>query len=242
MGDENSLQGRTQAHKHEAASSTGGFLETGLTGVTNLSNGSLVYGDAGEIVTELPISSVNDQLRVSSGNIPEWFTPATAGQTYELVAHQVVSGSPTIQVTISPAINQSDISKLVVVWNGKTSVGNGLNLTINGISTSTYNHFGAYYVAAGQTTISSSAQSSIRMVFGSMALNSMAIAEISCNNESDEIQGTIIAGGATGSAFQGFNNTTGSQTSFSEIRVDDKSGAASLGVGSSLTIYKVLNS
>ena len=28
MGDENSLQGRTQAHKHESASSTGGFLET----------------------------------------------------------------------------------------------------------------------------------------------------------------------------------------------------------------------
>ena len=233
--------GALQNHVHNNVPLQGGPLDFSNNTIASLTAGDMTYSD-GAALQQLAIAAPNDQLRVSAGNIPEWFTPAAAGQTYELVAHQVVAGSPTIQVTISPAINQSDISKLVVVWNGKTSAGNGLNFTINGITTSTYNHFGAYYVAAGQTTIASSAQSSIRMVFGSMALNSMAIAEISCNNESDEIQGTIIGGGATGSQIQGFNNTTAGQTSFSEIRVDDKSGAASLGVGSSLTIYKVLNS
>ena len=79
MGDENSLQGRTQAHKHEASSSTGGFLETGVTGITNLSNGSMVYGDAGEIVTELNPGNVNDVMTMSGG-LPTW-QPAGAPPT-----------------------------------------------------------------------------------------------------------------------------------------------------------------
>jgi len=71
MGDENSLQGRTQAHKHSAPSSDGGFLETTVTGVTNLSTGSIVYGDASEIVTELSAGTTGDAL-VMGATVPEW--------------------------------------------------------------------------------------------------------------------------------------------------------------------------
>lgn len=229
-------------HTHDGTiAQDGGPLNFNNITQSSSAAGQVFFSD-GVHLQQLSIGAANDELRVNAGaTAPEWYTPAAGGQTYELVAHQVVAASPTIQVTIAPAINQSDISKLVVVWNGQTSVGNGLNFTINGISTNTYNHFGAYYVAAGQTTIVNTAQSSVRMVYGSMARNSMAVAEISCNNESDELQGTITAGGATGSAFQGFNNTTAGQTSFSEIRVDDK-GGNNLGAGSSLTIYKVLSS
>ena len=41
MGDENTLAGTTKAHKHSATSSDGGFLETSVTGMTNLAQGSI---------------------------------------------------------------------------------------------------------------------------------------------------------------------------------------------------------
>ena len=76
MGDENSLAGTTKSHKHSATSSDGGFLETTVTGITNLSEGSIVYGDASEIVTELAIGATEgDVLSISSG-LPAWTDPA----------------------------------------------------------------------------------------------------------------------------------------------------------------------
>ena len=84
MGDENSLQGRTQAHKHSADSSTGGFLETGVTGITNLSNGSIVYGDATEQVTELNSGNLNDILTMGA-TLPQWSAPAGGGATWEIL-------------------------------------------------------------------------------------------------------------------------------------------------------------
>jgi len=71
MGDENTLAGTTKAHKHSATSSDGGFLETTTTGITNLSEGSIVYGDASEIVTELTAGSDGDLMTISSG-LPAW--------------------------------------------------------------------------------------------------------------------------------------------------------------------------
>jgi len=86
MGDENSLAGRTQAHKHSAPSSDGGFLETTVTGVTNLSQGSIVYGDASEIVTELSAGSLNDVLTMGA-SVPAW---SSGGGSSEL-CYDVVS-------------------------------------------------------------------------------------------------------------------------------------------------------
>ena len=76
MGDENSLAGTTKSHKHSAPASDGGFLETTVTGITNLSEGSIVYGDASEIVTELVIGATEgDVLSISSG-LPAWTDPS----------------------------------------------------------------------------------------------------------------------------------------------------------------------
>lgn len=69
MGDENSLQGRTQAHKHSAPSSDGGFLETTVTGVTNLSQGSIAYANASEIVTELIGGTSGDVLTANGAGV-----------------------------------------------------------------------------------------------------------------------------------------------------------------------------
>jgi hypothetical protein len=93
MGDENSLQGQTRAHKHTAPSSDGSFLSAGITGMTNLSNGSMVYGDVAEIVTELSAGGVGDALKISAGGIPEW--SASAGATVTVQNASIANGSTT---------------------------------------------------------------------------------------------------------------------------------------------------
>ena len=94
MGDENSLQGRTQAHKHESASSTGGFLETGTTGMTNLSQGSIIQGNGAEIQTELALGTPAQEIRVNAGATAlEYFTPAGASSTFTMIDEQTSAGT-----------------------------------------------------------------------------------------------------------------------------------------------------
>lgn len=120
MGDENSLQGRTQAHKHEAASSTGGFLETGLTGITNLSQGSIVYGNASEIVTELSPSSDSDVLTLASG-VPSWVTPTPVVSAFNFLDYfeQTVSGT-NMDLSWS-SLSFDDISSIHILFNVEPS-------------------------------------------------------------------------------------------------------------------------
>ena len=86
MGDENSLAGTTKSHKHSATSSDGGFLETTVTGITNLSEGSIVYADASEIVTELVAGTDGDLLTLSSG-LPSWSSTAVGLPSGSLVMY-----------------------------------------------------------------------------------------------------------------------------------------------------------
>ena len=79
MGDENTLAGTTKAHKHSATSSDGGFLETTVTGVTNLSQGSLVVGDASEKVTELSGGTSGDVLTANGAGVLPSYQPLPAG-------------------------------------------------------------------------------------------------------------------------------------------------------------------
>ena len=115
MGDENSLQGRTQAHKHESASSTGGFLETGLTGMTNLSNGSLIMGNASEIQTELPAGNNLDVLTMGVST-PAWSASVPATGTFELVDTVELSGTAILIDSSFTSISGADISCLMVVY------------------------------------------------------------------------------------------------------------------------------
>ena len=116
MGDENSLQGRTQAHRHSATSSDGGFLSTSVTGITNLSQGSTVYGNASEIVTELNIGGAGDLLTVAGG-LPSW-QPAS-GTTRTILDSQTFSNDTEDTITFnSGGIDDSTYQKLQVVFTG----------------------------------------------------------------------------------------------------------------------------
>ena len=106
MGDENSLAGVTKSHKHSALSSDGGFLETTVTGVTNLSDGSIVYGDATSIVTELAKSSDGDTLQLASG-VPSWVTVPPATGAWTEIASQ--NGGTTIDTTSLSACDSYSI-------------------------------------------------------------------------------------------------------------------------------------
>lgn len=100
MGDENSLQGQTRAHKHSAPSSDGSFLSTGITGMTGLSNGSIMYGDVSSQVTELSAGNLNDVLTMGA-TLPEWQTVSTGAAVSQQVI-QLVNGTNTTSATLVP--------------------------------------------------------------------------------------------------------------------------------------------
>ena len=109
MGDENSLSGSTKAHKHSALSSDGGFLETSTTGMTNLSNGSLIMGDASEIQTEIPAGSNLDVLTMGATQ-PAWVTPIPAVSGWE----ELASVSATSGTSISTPVFTP--KKYLMIW------------------------------------------------------------------------------------------------------------------------------
>lgn len=132
MGDENSIAGQTKGHKHSALASDGGFLETSVTGITNLSEGSIVYGDASEVVTELTAGSDGDALQISSG-IPTWTTGA-AGVTVSGQQAIATNGSTTTSSTLSPMPNveitlpnrTGGLAFIHLIWQGLTTAASGI--------------------------------------------------------------------------------------------------------------------
>ena len=71
--------GSLPAHEHTNIANDGGPLDFNNTTVGSMNAGDLTYSD-GAALQQLAIAAPDDQLRVSAGNIPEWFTPvAVAG-------------------------------------------------------------------------------------------------------------------------------------------------------------------
>ena len=132
MGDENSLAGTTKAHKHSALSTDGGFLETAVTGVTNLSEGSIVYGNATEIVTELTAGSEGNALQISSG-VPAW------GSSGGIWISQGTASASSVQsqLEVTGISGDPDIVQILFSVDGDT-VNQHLALRINDVQTSTY--------------------------------------------------------------------------------------------------------
>lgn len=86
----------TVAHTHDVSSADGGYLLAGTTGMTNLSQGSMLYGDGAEVQTELNIGGAATVL-TSNGTIPAW-SAAGGGATTN---RQVISGMTNGQTTTS---------------------------------------------------------------------------------------------------------------------------------------------
>lgn len=240
MGDENSLAGRTQAHKHEAASSTGGFLETGLTGVTNLSTGSMMYADASEQITELNAGALNTVLTMGAVN-PVWQAGASVTQAVEKIASTVLpAGGQSITCSFA-AVDQVDCAKFYGVLNAtKPAATHIFHMYINGITTATYQYQWEEVEGAGTRTSGyASATTELQVVHNWSSLSNIVTFDVILNADSELIQYSTL--GMANSDYKtcvGIN-TTAAQTSLTEIRFDCDNPPANMGAGTTLSVYKV---
>ena len=114
--------------KHSALSSDGGFLETAVTGVTNLSTGSIVYGDASEIVTELSAGSEGDALKISSG-VPAWATGSAGASGWEFVEEFTLSTTQALFLeTLSTPMVLEDYNMLLQWWIKNESISTNMQM------------------------------------------------------------------------------------------------------------------
>jgi len=133
--------GQLSNHVHDNTPLQGGPLD--LAGVTigSLNSGDLTYSD-GAALQQLAIAAPDDQLRVSAGNIPEWFTPAAGGSNYEFLGN--ANGTSVTSLTVS-FTGIVDPDYVIAVYNGDCQAGQGVDWRINTISTgSSYNMIGSY--------------------------------------------------------------------------------------------------
>ena len=115
MGDENSLAGRTQAHKHELDVSTGGYLSEGQTGIT----GGLV----------------NEVLTNDGTDIPVWAAvPSPAAGAW---AEQGNDISTSFVTSLSVDVTDADVYQILyhVADNGGLA---NCSIRINNITTDSY--------------------------------------------------------------------------------------------------------
>jgi len=244
MGDENSLQGKTLAHKHSAPSSDGSFLSTGITGMTNLSNGSLIMGDATEIQTELSAGNLNDVLTMGA-SVPAWSAGASSGK-FELVSDTTLgSDQNDITVTISPAIVGTDIACLRCIANGDFSGGGGsLVLQINGLTSYEYTQLGTSNGTS--LDINTKTGHAFYKVYDGTNAPFYSTFDVSCNPVTETINIQSLTGQSDTSANSGMytvqgSSSTASQTTISEVKLYIDTGGINLLQNTNLKIYKILS-
>ena len=91
--------GSLPPHKHTNIANDGSPLDFGNVTVASMNAGDMTYSD-GAALQQLAIAAPNDQLRVSAGNIPEWYTPAAAASTWQKLGEVTLGvAATTIDVT-----------------------------------------------------------------------------------------------------------------------------------------------
>jgi len=69
----------TQEHRHSADSSDGGFLASTITGMTNLTQGGIIVGNAANIQTNLPIGAGLQYIRANAAATALEYATVAAG-------------------------------------------------------------------------------------------------------------------------------------------------------------------
>ena len=251
MGDENSLAGVTKSHKHSAPSSDGGFLETTVTGVTNLSEGSIVYGNASEIVTELPSGTDGDSLVLSSG-LPAW--SGGGGSTWEQVFSDTIGSNSNVVTNTFTGIDQDDYSMFCL--NIQCGINEDSDILMQfhdstGVITSGYSTSGIAVTGGSPTYIDSAGENFARLnkflghkcyivtVFITMGNSNLTDGE----NKRFSWWSTFSSGGGADAMFstQGGNCDKDSVTSLNGLTLyaNAVSGANTFQTGSKFTLWKI---
>jgi hypothetical protein len=80
-------------HTHDGrVSQDGGALNFSNITQSSSAAGQMFYSD-GTALQQLSIGAPNDEIRVSGANLPEWYTPAAASATWDILA-DVTLGAP----------------------------------------------------------------------------------------------------------------------------------------------------
>jgi len=91
--------GQLSNHVHDNTPLQGGPLNFNNTTIGGMNAGDLTYSD-GAALQQLAIAAPDDQLRVSAGNIPEWFTPGAAASAWTVLGTTTLGVAATsIDVT-----------------------------------------------------------------------------------------------------------------------------------------------
>ena len=242
MGDENSLQGRTQAHKHTAPSSDGSFLETGLTGMTNLSNGSLIMGDASEIQTELSSGNNLDVLTMGA-TVPSWVAPSVATSAYEKISSSTLGVDATSISLSFVAVNATDVAGFALFFNGGVNASaTELAVRLEGDSSSNYS-MERLDMTGGTGTFSSWTNEShwkpYRASVGAGRVFGQMYIQADQTSQSPNILMTSTFVGSSGQCvYSGNLNIT--STSLSEVEIYSLDGGGhTIQSGSTLSLYKI---
>ena len=109
--------GALPAHEHTNIANDGGPLDFNNTTVSSMNAGDLTYSD-GAALQQLAIAAPNDQLRVSAGNIPEWFTPAGAASTWTILGTIGPIGAPAATLDVTWALADVKDFLQIYAWTG----------------------------------------------------------------------------------------------------------------------------
>jgi len=122
-------------HKHSSAVQDGSPLNMVNVTEGSLNSGDVIFSD-GAALQRLAIGTPAQQLRVSAGNIPEWYTPAASSAVYEEIASTTL-GADANDITLTfPAVSGSDVAEFYFVTNGAVdNVNEELAIRINGHTT-----------------------------------------------------------------------------------------------------------
>lgn len=106
----------TKAHKHSVDSSDGGFLESTVTGMTNLTVGGLIVGGAGNIQTNLPIGTGLQYVRANAGATAlEYATLPAGGAT---VTKQNIAMAATFNTSSASYVDVTGVSVTIATRSG----------------------------------------------------------------------------------------------------------------------------
>ena len=221
-----------------------------MTGVTNLSEGSLVYGSASEIVTELTKGSTGDILEMTS-TVPQWATPAGSSAVFELIDFTKVTSSTTTIDTTFANIPADQFSELFVVCAGSNG-GNAINVQVRDesgtlLTGSNYSNAGFHITGGVQTIVNTTGQTDWEAVTGSVD-NYLAIMHISLGfgggaGVPSYPRINVITGGSYGVSHIGGGYITGAglrATGLTGVKFGT-SVSNSIENGSYMAIYQVKN-
>ena len=79
-------------HEHSSVPLDGGPLDFAGTTIGSMNAGDLTYS-SGVALQQLAIGAPNDELRVSAGNLPEWYTPSAGASVWTELVNTKIAGA-----------------------------------------------------------------------------------------------------------------------------------------------------